>query len=462
MASHIINSITLDFIFPAEEKTNALKKAKQFFNEEIIHQLNSSFDEVENDVYIEKLEIDIGNTTEENFADNFHKALTKALDGAEYRGRSYMARPHSSHFSLEQDPILYFLRKGHWPWNWQRKSFAEITTLIIGIWEKEEQVIVLLQQLSGNDISLAARLIDLVFPEPELRSLFIKALRQHHPALETTIAYFENDWIEQVVDGKAFYSLLLKEIIIARRLEQASDVKELLLRFVSNYVEETTADEQQRALQKIDSFLKSTGDLSGIDKALPLIKGLLDSSGESVTETHSYFTDEEKEKIQVGNAGLVLFHPYLPYVFRELKWTDATNNFIDRRSQQKAVLFLQHLINGKSRQAEHELVLNKILCNWPVNLPLATRSNFSAIEKQAAIELVDSLKEHWTVLGGTSREGVILSFVERRGQLQKAGRDYLLQVEQNTIDILMQSLPFGIQTIKLPWNEYCVHTEWVY
>ena len=176
----------------------------------------------------------------------------------------------------------------------------------------------------------------------------------------------------------------------------------------------------------------------------------------------SYFAHEEKDKINIDNAGLILFHPYLLYVFKELKWTSGENKFISPKTRQKAVLFLQYLINQKSRQPEHELVLNKILCGWKLNRPIKTSCNFSPKEKQAAAELNETLREHWPALKTTSAQGLVKSFIERKGAIEREEKSFLVRVEKKSIDILMQNLPFGIQTIKLPWNEYIIHTEWGY
>jgi len=76
--------------------------------------------------------------------------------------------------------------------------------------------------------------------------------------------------------------------------------------------------------------------------------------------------------------------------------------------------------------------------------------------------MLDSLIEHWSVLRNTSRNGLIKSFIERKGLVQKTDKNFSIQVEKSSIDILLESLPFGILTIKLPWNEYFIYTEWTY
>ena len=166
------------------------------------------------------------------------------------------------------------------------------------------------------------------------------------------------------------------------------------------------------------------------------------------------------EKIRISNAGLILFHPYLKFIFRELKWLKNDSEFSNKATQQKAILFLQYLVNGKSRQPEHELVLNKILCGYPVKMPVKVSCNFSAAEKEAGLDMVRSLMEHWSVMKSTSVAGYIESFIRRNGLVQITDSGYLLQVERKGFDILLDSLPFSINIIKLPWNERIIHTEW--
>lgn len=50
--------------------------------------------------------------------------------------------------------------------------------------------------------------------------------------------------------------------------------------------------------------------------------------------------------------------------------------------------------------------------------------------------------------------------MNRKGLIQQKEDGYLLQVEKKSIDILIESLPFSLFTIKLPWNEQIIYTEW--
>lgn len=474
LAIHIINNTTLDFSFQPHERKEALNKAKQFFNEEIIPCLTRRFDETQLDIYIDKLEIDIGKTTEQDFGKNFYAAFIRALEKTSYKNQQSPALLPQVNDAIISDPVLYFLQKGYWPWNLQHKTEQEILAHIARIWEDQDTIIRLLEQVKATGHSIAERLIRLVMANSSLFTLFMNALKRHHTAWEQTVLIPAEKWHAESFAEESVYFLLLKELLLSPPLHTVADVKVFLWQLMYKYIDKNKLHKhQQGILQQLTLLLNTPGHLADTSQVLSAIQQLLPGKENATGQKHPpastqaspgprWFSDDENEKINIGNAGLVLFHHYLPYVFRDLKWITRDNQFRDIKSQQKAILFLQYVINGKSRQAEHELVLNKLLCNWPPSLPLATRCNFSAIEKQAAGELVDSLKEHWAILNTTSRPGVIQSFIERKGIVRKTGKDYLLQVEKNTIDILMESLPFGIQLIKLPWNEYLIHTEWVH
>lgn len=475
MALHRINKVSLDFSFSKEEEETALEKTKQLFYTKIVPQLNNRFDGVKEQVYIERLEIDIAQTTAETFETDFFNAFVKSFEAcaAVHKSTATAQPARDNSFTFEQ--VLFFLQKGYWSWNIQQRSEKEITTLLRTFFEKEQQVILLLQRLQTEQAFAAERLIDLVFKHT-IHRLLISALTTYHPAFRAVWALLADGWEKEIKAGNGFYFYLLRDLLLSAPLQHQQELFTFLKQFITSafFTAISTASETQQLLAIIE---KNAG-AATLNRFFSQLQQLLNTNKKNtaqaiaplaeVANTHAdqyvsgipFFGEAATEKITISNAGLILFHPYLHLVFQELNWIGPDKKFIDARVQRKAVLFLQYLINGKSRQAEHVLVLNKILCNWPVHLPLRTACNFSVKEKQAAVELMASLKEHWTVLKNTSPQGVIESFVQRPGLIQKTATGFLLQVERKTIDILMDTLPFGINTIKLPWNENIIHAEW--
>ena len=77
-------------------------------------------------------------------------------------------------------------------------------------------------------------------------------------------------------------------------------------------------------------------------------------------------------------------------------------------------------------------------------------------------EVLLSVIEHWNILQNTSVEGLRQSFLQRNGKLSYNGSEWLLQVEQQPYDMLLQHLPWNISMIKLPWMEQMLKTEWIH
>ena len=50
--------------------------------------------------------------------------------------------------------------------------------------------------------------------------------------------------------------------------------------------------------------------------------------------------------------------------------------------------------------------------------------------------------------------------IQRPGKLRRSGTGWHLTVEQQSIDILLGTLPWGLSEIRLPWLEYPLRVDW--
>lgn len=166
------------------------------------------------------------------------------------------------------------------------------------------------------------------------------------------------------------------------------------------------------------------------------------------------------EGVIVGNAGLVLFHPYLETY---LNCTGLMENkeFTDESSRNRAVLLLQYLAAGTTEHAEHELLLNKILCNVPMDEAIPVSFTATEQEMEETNELLKTLIERWDKLKNISTEGLRNSFILREGMLYFTDEYWSLRVEQRGYDILLQSLPWAYSYIKTSWMPYNLIVEWI-
>lgn len=176
---------------------------------------------------------------------------------------------------------------------------------------------------------------------------------------------------------------------------------------------------------------------------------------------------DDKQKIKktnedslfTNNSGLVLLHPFLLMYFRELGLIEEIK-FINAEMQYRAVLLLHYLATGATEVAEYELILEKLLCAVDLEIPVPNSIELTKKEKEESGNLLKAVTQHWKPLQGTSIEGLQTSFLQREGKLTETETGWLLRVEQKTIDILLDKLPWGIGTIKLPWIKNILNVEW--
>jgi hypothetical protein len=168
---------------------------------------------------------------------------------------------------------------------------------------------------------------------------------------------------------------------------------------------------------------------------------------------------KNEETVYITNAGLVLLNPFLSTYFVRLGMMEG-GRFVSADAQLRAVLLLQYLVNGTRHCAEHELVLNKILCNLPVEEPVVPEIILSGNEIKVSEELLKAVLNAWEKLRNTSIQGFQASFLQRPGALVFRDDAWHLRVEQRSYDVLLQTLPWTIGMIKTPWMDNFLYVEW--
>jgi hypothetical protein len=167
-----------------------------------------------------------------------------------------------------------------------------------------------------------------------------------------------------------------------------------------------------------------------------------------------------ENRIYVENAGLILFHPFLKSLFEQLELT-KNDIWTSKTSQHKAILLTQFLIKGETKIGENELILNKILCGFPIENVVNTQLEITQKEIEKCESLLNAVIEHWKILGDTSVAGLRETFLQREGKILFTENEKLeLWVKQEGVDILLSQLPWGIEMIKTPWMEDFLQCYW--
>ena len=163
------------------------------------------------------------------------------------------------------------------------------------------------------------------------------------------------------------------------------------------------------------------------------------------------------DEIYIENAGLVLLHPFLPQYFEgilcavddQLIWPE------------KAALALHYLVKGQAKAAEYELTVAKLLCNIPLSQPLPITASWTEHDTEESEALLMTVIKYWSALQNSSIGLLRAEFLQRAGKLSRREGGWQLQVERKDFDILLEQLPWGFSTFKLPWMEDVLSVEWI-
>ncbi len=167
----------------------------------------------------------------------------------------------------------------------------------------------------------------------------------------------------------------------------------------------------------------------------------------------------DSQSYYVSNAGLVLVWPYLKHFFTTLGLLDGMQ-FCSIKEQERALLLLQYLVTDQTQWPEHQLLLNKLLCGWPKDEPVAASIEPTKQELQESDELLKSVIENWGALKSTSVAGLQTAFLQREGGIKHQGQGWQIQIARTGYDILLDKLPWGMSFIRLPWMKESLFVEW--
>lgn len=161
----------------------------------------------------------------------------------------------------------------------------------------------------------------------------------------------------------------------------------------------------------------------------------------------------------ISNAGLCLLAPWISPFFKQLKLTND-DKFSDKIKQQHVVYLLHYLVTGDEEPTEELLLFPKLLCGWPLQMPVVNSYNITEEEKNECEDLLNSVIQNWEVLKNTSIEGLRGSFLQRTGKLIGKEDHFVLQPEQQSIDLLLEYVPWTFRYIRLPWMKRAIQVEW--
>jgi hypothetical protein len=167
------------------------------------------------------------------------------------------------------------------------------------------------------------------------------------------------------------------------------------------------------------------------------------------------------DKVYVQNAGIILLHPFLTVLFSRLEMTEK-GKWVSEEVQLRAVHLLHHFADGKWEHEEPLLPLTKLLCGLGLQQPVPMQIEPLPAETEMVASMFQAVFQQWEKMKNSTVEGFRASFLQRNGTLYYKDDHWTLRVEQRGYDLLLQTLPWGIGTIRLPWMKEVMYVEWEY
>lgn len=172
-----------------------------------------------------------------------------------------------------------------------------------------------------------------------------------------------------------------------------------------------------------------------------------------------FYQQNEAQNIQIENAGLCLLAVYLPGFFRQAGYLE-NGKFKNKNLAVRAVYLLQYIVTGTNKRPEYLLQFNKILCSLDPGEVIIENLRLTKKEKAEADALLASVIQNWKSLKATTVQGFRTSFLQRKGILYLGPSVLTLRIEKKGFDILLDTIPWSFNLVKLPWIKKIIQVEW--
>jgi len=167
----------------------------------------------------------------------------------------------------------------------------------------------------------------------------------------------------------------------------------------------------------------------------------------------------EADEQPISNSGLVILWPFLSQFLARLELVE-NRQFKDEAARHRAVGLLQYLATGDTAFEEYFLPLNKVLCGLGMNEVFDFGLLLTDIEMEECENLLGAVIAQASILRDMSVSGFRGTFLLRPGMLSSRDGAWLLRVEHETYDVVLERFPWNWEWVKLPWMEAPLRVEW--
>ncbi|MBK7676134.1 MAG: hypothetical protein IPJ27_16055 [Candidatus Accumulibacter sp.] len=167
----------------------------------------------------------------------------------------------------------------------------------------------------------------------------------------------------------------------------------------------------------------------------------------------------DSDAIYLDNAGLVILWPFLQSFFGRLGLLDE-KRFRDEAAAHRAAGLLQYVATADEAPPEYLLPLNKVLCGIALDEVFDFGEPIGVEEVEECTDLLTAVIAQAPILRQMSIAGFRSTFLLRQGQLSARDGNWLLRVQRETHDIVLDRFPWSVQIVKLPWMTALMQVEW--
>jgi hypothetical protein len=169
---------------------------------------------------------------------------------------------------------------------------------------------------------------------------------------------------------------------------------------------------------------------------------------------------EIEDGVNIYNAGLLLFWPFLKTLFTKLNLLNLTKNeFKDELSKDKAIMLTDYIVNGADSN-EKDFTFNKVLCGIDLTRSIDDSVKLIDFEIDICDGAINALLSNWKKVKSiqTLRDW----FLNREARLIENEDSFILDVQSKPFDIFLKSIPWGISMINYDLMQKKLIVNWKY
>ena len=461
---HLINRLRFEVRCPEEEQAFKLRQSfAQTFQPEIIEIIDKVCSEYVSEdewLQIDTVEIDLGRFSPHMlardfatvFREQFEKELAKKLNAL-----TFEQRKASKEYSC-MELFSHFMLQGTLPW-WSNEAEVDINAIIQELYARTpRQLRAFFYDHRGNRFVWTRAAFQL---NDEAKRAIISLFKELQDA-ETRLSKWAETY--KTYDIRFNESTMILEAASGALLRHAPEIindqefEATISLIIDDVIKETAPGwtDDMKKMPEGASFEASIAPVTA--NALTTEASHTHKSSASLSP-HEDAETESEQRYVVRHSGMILLAPFFKKFFDACGLLDDME-WKNKDMQYQAVHLLKYLTTGSKKIPEYNLVLEKIICGMAVEEPIPLDVGLQEYQLDEVQALLASVIEHWKVLKNTSIDGLRETFLKRDGLITRKNDVWLLQVERKTLDVLLDSIPWGYSTVALPWNDYLIHVEW--